>query len=699
MAPLIKNVNIRATGLQEFWTNKYPNSLYLWQGAKHDRPLPQIENDPVPTHKDIIYTAEEIQRAHDYCKLFYYKSLPVLAERLNQVHGTNLSFRFWQITFGKWLYRHIAVLYEKYEYLRGLDLENCGIKLLAKEYFFTPNDHYDWVLCFSNNFGVQQLVSLYCSLFTDIHFEEVKMAFPVRPIDFCNLAPDDGGKSVEIALLGVYFSSEIYNTLYNQSHGKISNIALPAVQIKPGQNDHQSRSLISHTPEVRNFEAYFYHSLYHSMPKDFIENFKLYKEAYEKDIESRNFKHIVAEAWISQIPSAIYTGLAREKGRKFICYEHGAGNIFYKNFPTFTELEVSDTYLSVGWGETAGRFVKGGFAARDMLQYDWNSGSNKILYVSLTKSPYIYELNEAVAVNANFVRELKLTYDFTELLPAKLKENFVFRPRPKDAFYWDTEATLDLEGRNIKVERGDFRAAIHDARIIVIDHVSTGISELLLSGIPFILLNDSLTRYEDEALPIFRKLADCGVLHTTAKSAVDYLSKIYDDVESWWKSPVVQEAVRKMSHYSLAPASRVSDYLLGILDGKANNLVASKLQGGLPGALQENADNEYRRGLMYENGTGVSQSIDQALHWYAKAAEHGSVDACKRLGVIYSQGAGVSKDLLTAYVWFKISAKKGDTQVIEVEKILEELLTPEQITNGRRLSEFWLEKHGRARVS
>jgi TPR repeat protein len=81
------------------------------------------------------------------------------------------------------------------------------------------------------------------------------------------------------------------------------------------------------------------------------------------------------------------------------------------------------------------------------------------------------------------------------------------------------------------------------------------------------------------------------------------------------------------------------------------------------------------------------------VYWYSKAAEHGSREACTSLGILYSKGIGVPTNYLEAYVWFKISAKKGETTVIEMEGILEELLTTEQIVAGRRMTDTWLEKH------
>jgi putative transferase (TIGR04331 family) len=131
----------------------------------------------VPTLHDLFATQSEIQQGHDFCKSFYYRVLPVLAGKLNEVHGVDLPVSFWKTSFGYWLYRHIAIVYEKYCYLSLINVDQTGIKLLDKRDFYVPQDHYHHIFCFACDFGVQQLVSHYYYLFKTKEFEVVRKQF------------------------------------------------------------------------------------------------------------------------------------------------------------------------------------------------------------------------------------------------------------------------------------------------------------------------------------------------------------------------------------------------------------------------------------------------------------------------------------------------------------------------------------------
>ncbi len=69
--------------------------------------------------------------------------------------------------------------------------------------------------------------------------------------------------------------------------------------------------------------------------------------------------------------------------------------------------------------------------------------------------------------------------------------------------------------------------------------------------------------------------------------------------------------------------------------------------------LRKSADSGYaaaqnRLGQYYDNGTGVSQDIAQAVVWYRKAAEQGYAIAQLNLGLSYEIGQGVETNELEA---------------------------------------------------
>jgi TPR repeat protein len=67
--------------------------------------------------------------------------------------------------------------------------------------------------------------------------------------------------------------------------------------------------------------------------------------------------------------------------------------------------------------------------------------------------------------------------------------------------------------------------------------------------------------------------------------------------------------------------------------------------------------------LYRDGGKGFSRDMVQAAEWYRKAAEQGDVTAQASLGVLYSIGQGVPHDDAEAYFWLDLAASvKGPNQ-------------------------------------
>lgn len=62
---------------------------------------------------------------------------------------------------------------------------------------------------------------------------------------------------------------------------------------------------------------------------------------------------------------------------------------------------------------------------------------------------------------------------------------------------------------------------------------------------------------------------------------------------------------------------------------------------------------------MYERGWGVSQNLDEAIHWYRVAAEHGDPTAQCNLATLYFLGRGFRRDDEQATKWFRAAAEQG----------------------------------------
>src|ERR1700693_5859863 len=68
---------------------------------------------------------------------------------------------------------------------------------------------------------------------------------------------------------------------------------------------------------------------------------------------------------------------------------------------------------------------------------------------------------------------------------------------------------------------------------------------------------------------------------------------------------------------------------------------------------------QYKLGLSYMTGSGVTRDYEKALDLYNKAAKQGSTDAEFGLGYMYEQGWGVKKDYGQAFLYYSSAARQG----------------------------------------
>lgn len=592
--------SIRATALKEFWGTEYVESLYLWEGAKHPLTLSEMEKITEETLDDLFASPEEIVNAHEQCKQVYSKMLPKLATKLNEISCVSLPDTFWRTAFGYWLFRHICIVFEKYSYLSRIDIDRTSIKLLNKDSFYIPYDHVDYVYCFCNDFGVQQLVSHYYYLFKNREFPSVSMNFiSTHARDRHDTAPKDvllkerlisygqellrqGLRATvtirrkivpdvepRIVLCGVCYTADIASTLFSESKGMICPISPPSVSTNRSVNTESRKKLLGIESE-NDFEYFLVQTFYYCLPQMFLEQFRDYYDVFLKDIESRKFTHIVSEYWISDIPSSIYIAIAQNLGRRLICYEHGSGTVFDKTFLYWIEMLVADRYITVGWKINDQKVIQGGFICRDIKPYQFQPEIKNIIYIARTNFPYLMEFDIYNAPNTKLIKAFKRVRDFCDLLPESLRDSLVLRPRREDGM-WDTEHTLEVKMRNIRVDTGNFSDSISNARIVIIDHLSTGAAEILLMKVPCLIIQDEQQPPPilEEIHGIFDELKRCGVMHNSAQSAISHLANIYEDVQQWWDSEAVRAAVNKLISKTLAPPSKTIDYFLSCLNEDA----------------------------------------------------------------------------------------------------------------------------------
>lgn len=97
-------------------------------------------------------------------------------------------------------------------------------------------------------------------------------------------------------------------------------------------------------------------------------------------------------------------------------------------------------------------------------------------------------------------------------------------------------------------------------------------------------------------------------------------------------------------------------------------------------------DAQYNLGVMYRKGLGVPQDDKMAAGLWLLAAEQGLTRAQNNLGVMYVLGRGVRQDYLYAHMWANIAASNGYINGRKLIDLVEEKITPSEISEARKLA-------------
>lgn len=99
-----------------------------------------------------------------------------------------------------------------------------------------------------------------------------------------------------------------------------------------------------------------------------------------------------------------------------------------------------------------------------------------------------------------------------------------------------------------------------------------------------------------------------------------------------------------------------------LVDDLLNLLGRKRVQKpvSLPDTPQVSPTEAYKTGDDYYFGrNGKTQSYEEAVKWYRKAAEQGYASAQCDLGYCYEKGQGVTKDYAEAVKWYRKAAEQG----------------------------------------
>lgn len=565
MFPKSEEVFLATTALEEFWDTTRP-VVFLgeWCLLYERRSYRESLNGCLlgSPYDD----SQDGEKTYDIVDRIYEAILPLLAARLNVVHRTAYSNRYWRILLGPWLKWYLPVVYDRYMHLRKAinEFPNFTTICLSVESFVVPVDTLEFHCFISEDFYNLQL----CSKI----LQALRKEFPCKKIDvpqiplYAKLLGNSWARetlsNAMLVFVGVvaklrkatllrstYFPKKVELQLASRSPRRVLLSWHKSSTCARFEYDDEKRNVLR-TVQLSGgeFEQCLSTMLFADIPQCFVEGFHSVEKEMRRRFPERSRAIFSANGWYFDEAFKHWAARSAEAGSLLLGSQHGGNYGALKRMPSEAhETSIMDFYYSWGWGLTECRAKVVPMPATKLLgRYEIGSDANNkdILWAATSAPRYLVMFP---FLPSHFREYLSWHIRFANGLPQDLMKAIRFRPHYQDHAWGILERVKDcIPEIRIEPWSVDFQTSLENCRLYVCDHLSTTFAEALAVRKPTILFwNPQANKLRSEAQAYFDLLVDCGILFDNPESAAAAVAAVYDDVEAWWNEPHRQEAIQR----------------------------------------------------------------------------------------------------------------------------------------------------------
>lgn len=230
------------------------------------------------------------------------------------------------------------------------------------------------------------------------------------------------------------------------------------------------------------------------------------------------------------------------KGARMVVGEHGGLGVGLFNGAHSYELSVANTYLSTGWQDSQNRHVLPVGNFRVMGRSINPSPTGMALMVCGSMPRYAFDIR-SMALSGQQLDYLEDQFSFVDALPIRLQSEIQVRLYPSD-YGW--EQKLRWLDRHPSIRFDDMLSlekSLRKCRLFIGTYAATTYVDTLALNFPTVIFwNPRLWEIRTEARPVFDALKKAGIFHETPQSAAAHISRIWNNLQSWWCSEEVQIA-------------------------------------------------------------------------------------------------------------------------------------------------------------
>ncbi len=558
------------TSDQRFW-KKGEKALLLGDWCQTYSPkklLKSIEHEMLPYHWN---NSNKLFQDFIYLEGIYERYLDLLADRLNAIHKTSFSVRYWRILVGPWLKIFLQIFYDRYLSIASAietrkvsntwlptwnsnDFIPIDFKSFTAWHNEDPYNHYLYGWLMQNLEGISY---------------EIKEDIPCLLPEETKRASQSLGlfKNVSKSLLEFYFrlipeywEKVVFVSSYLSSWqliklqvslGQAPNPCTPRIIPKDERIDKDLREALVFPEKGDQFESLIKKIIPIQTPKVYLEGYS--------DFRQKSIKHFPKKTKIIYTTNALYADEGfkfwaaerLESSGKLIVGQHGGtyGSALWSDNESH-EIKVSDKHFTWGWHDKdepkltpvpAAPLIKN----KGKITPNCSGG---ILWLPMTVPRYAYRMI-SLPVGMFYPHYMEDQEAFARLVNPDVHSLLIFRFRESPYSYqnrWmDKKVIVErlYRGRKTMVQQ------LSECRLSITTYNSTTFLETFSANYPTILFwNPEHSELRKSAQLYYDDLRKSEILHDSPESAAAKVNDIYKDPLSWWMSEKVQASKKKFCH-------------------------------------------------------------------------------------------------------------------------------------------------------
>ena len=523
---------------------------------------------------------EKLRNDYQIIKRYYEFYLQVLADELNEIHGTNHSIRYWRILIGWWLFYFIGVLFDRWQIIKNAESKypNAIVVCLSNENLIQPaqNMHEFITLVTEDDFWNEGVFSLLFKNFSTLAIKEVKVENSVKELAYKTTVTTQinsmlVGKLkylvkflVKLPVHGLSTTKFFYGNGISIESSYLSrlnliklflmNRELPySLNFKPfGRFITSTKMRDWSLPSMSGseFDQVLNFFIPKFLPNIYLEGYQQLKIRADQKISKKKFKTIVtADAYSANDSWKAWAAKNVEMGSKLVVMQHGG--LYGVNTFSATEdheIAISDTFLSWGWSREDSNKVTPSPANKLIHLKNkgkfQNNGPAILIAGALPQQSYHIS---SIPIGPQFLNYFNDQFRFVNALSPEIKSRLQIKLFPSD-FGWNQQLRWKNFDPTIQILSGNKPLMQHlqKAKLSISTYNATTFLETFVMGIPTVMFwDDSYWELNNFALPYYNKLLDAKILFYNPEKCAEHINQIWNNPLLWWKNAKTEEAVEE----------------------------------------------------------------------------------------------------------------------------------------------------------